>query len=63
MHVAVTRNPSMTWVAQQLRNTTPFGDGPRFIVRDNDDKFGADFDRAAKEQASESCAPPRKRPG
>ncbi|MGO9834111.1 MAG: hypothetical protein ACLP1X_07850, partial [Polyangiaceae bacterium] len=48
VHVAVTRHPSTTWVAQQLRNATPFGDGPRFVIRDNDDKFGPDFDRAAK---------------
>jgi putative transposase len=48
VHVAVTRTPSTTWVAQQLRNATPFGDAPRFIIRDNDDKFGPDFDRAAK---------------
>jgi putative transposase len=46
--VGVTRNPSTTWVAQQLRNATPFSDGPRFLIRDNDDKFGIDFDRAAK---------------
>jgi putative transposase len=48
VHVGVTRNPSTTWVAQQLRNATPFGAGPRFLIRDNDDKFGVDFDRAAK---------------
>jgi putative transposase len=48
VHVAVSRHPSATWVAQQLRNATPFGDGPRFVIRDNDDKFGPDFDRAAK---------------
>jgi putative transposase len=48
VHVGVTRNPSTTWVAQQLRNATPFSDGPRFLIRDNDDKFGIDFDRAAK---------------
>jgi putative transposase len=48
VHVAVTRHPSTTWVAQQLRNATPFGNGPRFIIRDNDDKFGPDFERAAK---------------
>jgi putative transposase len=48
VHVGVTRNPSRTWVAQHLRNATPLGEGPRFIIRDNDDKFGPDFDRAAK---------------
>ena len=36
------------WTAQQLRNTTPFGEGPQFIIRDNDSKFGTAFDRVAK---------------
>ena len=48
IHVGVTRGPSEKWTAQQLRNATPLGQGPQFIIRDRDDKFGADFDRAAK---------------
>jgi transposase InsO family protein len=48
VHLGVTREPSSTWVAQQLRNATPYGVGPRFIIRDRDDKFGRDFDCAAK---------------
>jgi putative transposase len=48
VHVGVTRTPTTTWVAQQLRNATLFGEGPRFLIRDNDDKFGIDFDRAAR---------------
>jgi transposase InsO family protein len=48
VHVGVTRKPTTTWVAQQLRNATPFGEGPRYLIRDNDDKFGIDFDRASK---------------
>jgi len=46
--VGVTRNPTATWVAQQIRNATPFGEGPRFLIRRNHDGFGIDFDRAAK---------------
>jgi putative transposase len=46
--VGVTRNPSSSWVAQQLRNATAFGVGPRFIIRDRDDKYGGDFDRVAR---------------
>jgi transposase InsO family protein len=34
-------------VAQQLREATPFGVGPRFLIRDNDRKYGATFDRVA----------------
>ena len=48
VHVSVTRAPTQQWTAQQLRNTTPFGKGPRFIIRDRDCKFGAEFDRAAQ---------------
>jgi transposase InsO family protein len=48
VHVAVTRAPTQQWTAQQMRNATPFGEGPRFIIRDRDCKFGADFDRAAQ---------------
>jgi hypothetical protein len=48
MHVAVTREPSDRWVAQQLRNATPFGKGPTFIIRDRDSKYGVGFDRVAE---------------
>ena len=47
VHVGVTRAPSDAWVAQQLREATPFGTGPKYLIRDNDDKFGAQFKRAA----------------
>jgi transposase InsO family protein len=48
VHVGVTRAPSQQWTAQQLRNATPFGAGSQVLVRDRDDKFGADLDRVAK---------------
>jgi Integrase core domain len=47
VYVAVTRAPSRSWTAQQLRNATPFGQAPRFIIRDRDDKFDRVFDRVA----------------
>lgn len=39
----VTRHPSDEWSAMQLREATPFGEGPRFLIRDGDQKFGAKF--------------------
>ena len=48
MHIGVTRSPTEAWTAQQLRNITPFGEGPQFIIRDNDNKFATEFDRVAK---------------
>jgi len=47
VHVGVTRHPTDAWVAQQRREATPFGTGPRFLIRDNDTKFGAQFARVA----------------
>jgi len=47
VHVGVTRHPTDAWVAQQLREATPFGVTPRFIIRDNDVKFGPQFARVA----------------
>ena len=46
-HFRVTRSRNDAWLAQQLREATPFGEGPRSLIRDNDNKFGAAFDRVA----------------
>jgi putative transposase len=44
---AVTRHPADEWVAQHLREATPFGERPRFLIRDRDSKFGRLFQRVA----------------
>jgi putative transposase len=36
VHFGVTRNPTDQWTAQQLREATPFGEKPRFLIRDNE---------------------------
>ncbi len=48
VHVATTRSPSSVWVTQQLRDATAWGEGPRFLIRDNDAKFGRRFDAVAE---------------
>ena len=40
VHFGVTRSPTDAWVAQQLREATPFGRAPRFWIRDRDGKYG-----------------------
>src|SRR5581483_5402877 len=48
VHFGVTRHPSDDWVAQQLREATPFGQTPRFLIRDRDHKYGDAFLRVAQ---------------
>jgi putative transposase len=43
VHVNVTAHPTATWVWQQLINATPWGTGPRFLIRDRDRAYGGDF--------------------
>jgi len=45
VHVGVTGQPTDAWVAPQLRKATPFGQRPRYIIRDNDSTFGPAFAR------------------
>jgi putative transposase len=47
IHVNVTRSPTDPWVAQQLREATPYGHTPTYLIRDNDRKFGQNFARVA----------------
>jgi len=46
-HVGATRHPTDAWLSQQLREATPYGQHPRYLIRDNDAKYGAAFARVA----------------
>src|SRR5512135_2800514 len=47
IHVGVTRSPTDAWAAQQLREATPYGQMPKYLIRDHDRKFGPCFARVA----------------
>jgi putative transposase len=47
VHMGVTRSPTDAWVAQQIREATPYGQAPKYLIRDNDSKFGSSFVRVA----------------
>jgi putative transposase len=53
IHVGVTRSPTDPWVAQQLREATPYGQVPKYLICDNDHKFGSSFARVASTSAIE----------
>ncbi len=50
VHVGVTRHPTAAWVAQQLREATPFDTHPTYLIRDNDSKFALQFARVAADR-------------
>jgi putative transposase len=62
VHFGVTRSPDDAWVAQQLREATPFGEGPRFLIRDNDNKYGSAFARIADGSSIEVLTTPYQAP-
>ncbi len=62
VHVGVTRSPTDDWVAQQLREATPFGVAPKYLIRDNDAKYGSHFAAVATGSGIEVCRTPIKAP-
>ena len=43
LHFGVTACPTAAWTAQQLREAFPWETAPRYLLRDRDRIFGADF--------------------
>jgi putative transposase len=41
IHVGVTRSPTDTWTAQQLREATPYGQSPHYLIPARDGMFGS----------------------
>jgi putative transposase len=62
IHVGVTQYPTDTWTAQQLREATAYGQGPKYLLRDNDSKFGAGFARVANTSRIEILKTPYQAP-
>src|SRR3989440_3277987 len=62
IHVGVTRSPTDAWVAQQLREATPYGQAPKYLIRDNDSKFGSCFARVATTSAIKVLKTPYQAP-
>lgn len=47
VHTAVTKYPTDEWTAQQLREATPWGTGPKYLIRDRDGKYRRHFSAVA----------------
>jgi transposase InsO family protein len=62
VHFHVTRSPNDKWTAQQLREATPYCEGPKYLIRDNDGKYGREFSAAAEGAGIEVVKIPPKSP-
>ncbi len=62
VYFGVTRSPTAWWVAQQLREATPYGQAPRFLIRDRDRKYGEAFTRVAKRSSIHVLKTPYRAP-
>jgi len=49
IHFNVTAHASAEWTAQQLREAFPFEQVPKYLLRDRDRIFGADFSRQVED--------------
>jgi len=48
LHFNVTAHPTAEWTRQQLREAFPFEEVPRYLLRDRDGIFGADFTKEVR---------------
>lgn len=62
VQVGVTRSPTDAWVTQQLREATPFGARPRYLLCDHESTDGARFLRLAAASGIEVVRTPARAP-
>jgi transposase InsO family protein len=62
VHTAVTTNPTDEWTAQQLKEATPWDKRPKYLIRDNDSKFGKKFSAVAESSGIEELRKPFQAP-
>jgi transposase InsO family protein len=53
MHFHITEHPTARWTAQQVVEAFPWETAPRFLLRDRDGVYGADFRRRVKSMGIE----------
>ena len=62
VHTAVTKSPTDAWTAQQIREATPWGNRPKYLIHDNDGKYGRQFKSLLKESGIKAINTPPKAP-
>jgi putative transposase len=61
-HWNVTEHPNATWIWRQLIAATPWGERPRFLIRDRDSSYGGTFIARARRIGIETVLTPVRAP-
>ena len=62
VHVGVTGHPTDEWITQQIRDATPFEEKPKFLICDNDKRYGHVFERMVNASGIEVIHTPYEAP-
>ena len=62
VHTGVTKFPTDEWTAQQLREATPWGEGPKYLIRDRDKKYATHFSGVAMSSGIKELKTPFRTP-
>ena len=61
-HIGVTQFPTDEWTAQELREATPWGSGPQYLIRDRDSKYARQFSAVAAGSGIQELKTPYRTP-
>ena len=62
VHFGVTDHPTDEWITQQVRDATPFEEKPKYLICDNDKRYGPRFERVAQASGIEVIHTPYEAP-
>ena len=62
IHAGVTKYPTDKWIAQQLRKATPWGNSPKYLIRDRDSKYATHFSTVAVSSGIKELRTPDRTP-
>ena len=62
VHTGITRFPTDAWTAQQLREATPWGGGPKYLIHDRDRKYAGHFSIVAAGSGIQELKTPYRTP-
>jgi putative transposase len=62
VHFGATEHPTDEWITQQVRDATPFEEKPKYLICDNDKRYGPMFERVAQASGIEVIHTPYEAP-